>query len=130
MASSFASRRPRLPRSTFGLTLAVLWLAVIVVGCFGAPLFTGYDPIQQDLSSAMQLPSLVHPLGTDALGRDVLSRLLYGGRVSLLSAAEAVLVAAVIGVSLGLIAGYSSRAVDPVSSVSVTHLTLPTRYAG
>ncbi|MFG6280584.1 dipeptide/oligopeptide/nickel ABC transporter permease/ATP-binding protein [Microbacterium sp. 5K110] len=116
MASSSASRRPRLPRPTFGLALAALWLIVIVVGCFGAPLFTGHDPIQQDLSSAMQLPSLVHPLGTDALGRDVLSRLLYGGRVSLLSATEAVLVAATIGVSLGLIAGYSSRAVDTVIS--------------
>ena len=116
MTSTSNTRRPMRVRFSLGVTLAAFWIAVIVIGCFGAPLFTGYDPIQQDLSQALQLPSWAHPLGTDALGRDILSRLLYGGRVSLISATEAVVVAAGIGVPLGLIAGYASRTMDTVIS--------------
>jgi peptide/nickel transport system permease protein len=83
------------------------WLALIVIGCVGAPLFHLTDPLAQDLSHALSLPSPQHLLGTDALGRDVLSRLLFGGRDALLGAVEVVIVALVIGVPIGVIAGYA-----------------------
>ena len=88
-----------------------LWTGVAIVGAvvilvFAGPLFLTQSPIEQDLANAFAGPSAAHPLGTDQLGRDVLSRLLYGGRNDLVIAAVAVLVPLVLGSLLGSIAGY------------------------
>ena len=88
---------------------ALVGLAIIttfVLLATFAPLISPYDPVQQDLSSAVQGPSAAHWFGTDQLGRDVATRLMYGTRISLLIGVLAVLIGLVIGVPLGMVAGY------------------------
>jgi peptide/nickel transport system permease protein len=85
---------------------ALVGLVVIIVACFAAPLIAPADPLAQDLTSVLGGPSFAHPLGTDTLGRDILSRLLHGGQISLESLAVALLVDLVVGIPLGLLAGY------------------------
>lgn len=97
------------PRMIIGASVLALLVAMAVF----APLLVG-DPAFQDLSAVFQSPSSAHLLGTDDLGRDVLSRLVYGGRVSLLAASVAVIVAMVVGVPVGLIAGYFGGWVDSI----------------
>ncbi|OHB30180.1 MAG: peptide ABC transporter permease [Desulfuromonadaceae bacterium GWC2_58_13] len=92
-----------------------LFGAAIVVGMFVmavlAPLLAG-DPGAIDISQRLQAPSLSHWLGTDDLGRDVLSRILYGARISLLVGFVAVGIASIIGIVLGALSGYYGRWVD------------------
>jgi peptide/nickel transport system permease protein len=82
-------------------------MLAVFVGCalFGA-VITPYDPIHQDFSHLLEPPSLSHPFGTDQFGRDILSRTIRGASISLPVAAAAVVLAASVGVTLGLIAGY------------------------
>jgi peptide/nickel transport system permease protein len=101
--------RPRL------LVFGSLVLVMVVVGLL-APLLAPYDPSKTMPSEALQNPSLRHWLGTDNLGRDTLSRVIYGARVSLLVSVIAVSIALACGVSLGLFAGYAGGAVDDVLS--------------
>lgn len=81
-------------------------LVVFVLAALLSPLISPYDPNAQDLTNKLQGPSAAHWLGTDYLGRDVLSRLMYGGRVSLSVSLLSGTFAAVVGLLLGLIAGY------------------------
>jgi peptide/nickel transport system permease protein len=83
----------------------VMILAFVVIAIF-APLLAPYDPYAQDLVVARQQPSAAHWLGTDALGRDTLSRIIYGARTSLLVGIVSVGIAAFLGIWLGLIAGF------------------------
>jgi peptide/nickel transport system permease protein len=98
--------------------LAVASLGVLVlltVASFSAPLVEralGIDANAADLFLRLSPPSAQHPLGTDELGRDLLCRLLYGGRVSLLVGLSAALFAAVVGTGIGLVAGYTGGLVD------------------
>lgn len=92
-------------------TLAVLLVLLVVISVL-APWLAPYPPNQQDLVNALQGPSGAHWLGTDDLGRDVLSRLMYGGQVSLQASLQSVGVALLIAVPLGLIAGYKGGHVD------------------
>lgn len=86
---------------------AAIVLLLIVLAVILAPLLTAADPNQAELRDAMLPPGAPgHPLGADAAGRDIWARLLYGGRVSLLGALLAVVVAALIGIPSGLLAGY------------------------
>lgn len=80
-------------------------LLVVVVGCLLAPWVSPYGPLEQDLMDIYAKPSADHLLGTDQLGRDILSRMLHGGRVTLAGIAQAVVVCTVIGLSLGIAAG-------------------------
>ena len=91
----------RRPLAIAGAVIAVMWLVVAVF----APLIAPYDPLAQTFT-ALQPPSLDHPFGTDELGRDVLSRVIYGARVSIPLALLLVSLAALIGGVLGAIAGY------------------------
>ncbi|WP_327348011.1 dipeptide/oligopeptide/nickel ABC transporter permease/ATP-binding protein [Streptomyces europaeiscabiei] len=89
------------------VTAAALVVVVgIGVAVILAPLLAPHPPLAQDLLHTLSGPSADHPLGTDVLGRDVLSRLLYGGRPTLIGVGVAVLVYAVFGMSLGMLAGY------------------------
>ncbi|MEU6228258.1 dipeptide/oligopeptide/nickel ABC transporter permease/ATP-binding protein [Streptomyces sp. NPDC047042] len=85
---------------------ALAVVTVISVAVILAPLLAPHPPLAQDLFHTLSGPSTDHPLGTDALGRDVLSRLLYGGRPTLVGVGLAVLVYAFVGMSLGMLAGY------------------------
>jgi peptide/nickel transport system permease protein len=81
-------------------------LVSLIVISIGAEWFAPYDPLKQSLREALQSPSSRHWLGTDDLGRDVLSRLIFGGRIALIAAVEATSIAIVLGVPLGLFIGY------------------------
>jgi peptide/nickel transport system permease protein len=90
----------------------VLILGTIVTMCLLAPVLTSQSPTQQDLNHILAGPSSKHLLGTDQLGRDVFSRILYGGRVDLRVAFLAVLLPFLIGTTLGCISGYYGRFYD------------------
>lgn len=102
-----------LRRDQPGLVLFALVGALIAL-CLAAPWITNTDPTATDFANMLLPPSVDHPLGTDDFGRDVLARLLYGGRASLAIAAIAVLVVTGIGVTVGITAGYFGGAVDIV----------------
>ncbi len=84
----------------------------IILLCTFAPLITDKDPVKQTLPDRLQGPSREHPLGTDVLGRDTLSRLLYGGRLSLGITTLVVTLTAVIGTLIGLAAGAIGGLID------------------
>ena len=94
------------------LLAGLILLAVILFLIIAAPLLTSYNPITQDLNATLSGPSAHHLLGTDQLGRDTWSRLLYGGRVDLQVAFIAVLFPFVLGTVLGSVAGYFGGWVD------------------
>ena len=95
-------------------TIATVYLAVLVAAAAAAPLVAPYDPEHQDLTQVLSGPAAEHWLGTDRLGRDVFSRLLYGGRVTLLDVAEATVVFLVLGIAPGVVAGYRGGWLDRV----------------
>jgi peptide/nickel transport system permease protein len=97
-----------------GLTLILL----LVLATVFAPLVTSQNPNFGDLSASLSPPNAAHPFGTDGAGRDILARLLYGGRLSLLGPLLVVLLAAFIGVPLGIAAGYAGGWLDTVLSRS------------
>ena len=103
----------RFLRERFALAGLIFLLVVIVAAVF-APLIAPYEPNTQNLNLINAGPSLAHWFGTDDLGRDILSRLIWGGRTSLRATFEIVAVAAVIAIPLGLIAGFFRGAVDSV----------------
>lgn len=95
----------------------MLWAGSLIVGTMSvlailAPWLAPHDPTVLDVYAILQPPSTAHPFGTDALGRDILSRMLYGARVSLWVGFVAVGISASIGTVLGLIAGYFRGIVD------------------
>ena len=96
------------PRILIGGTLA---LALIVIAIF-APVLAPYPPTLVDISQSLEPPSGAHWLGTDDLGRDVLSRTFYGARISLSVGLIAVGIGLGVGVAIGLVAGYAGGAVD------------------
>ena len=99
-----------------GTRVALAALAIIVLAALAAPLLAPYDPFAQpDIVSGNTLaPSPEHPLGTDQFSRDVLSRLLFGARISLLVGILATTVAVTVGTAWGLAAGYVGGVVDEV----------------
>ncbi|WP_214400926.1 ABC transporter permease [Pseudonocardia lacus] len=95
--------------------LALGWLALVVLASIIAPLLATHPPLEQDLGAVLRAPGQDgHLLGSDDLGRDVYTRALYAGRISLVAAAQAVAVAIALGVVPGLVAGYAGRRVDSV----------------
>jgi peptide/nickel transport system permease protein len=101
----------RLRRSTTFVAGAVI-VVTMVVASLAAPLITPYDPVRMRAADRFQGPSLAHPFGTDQLGRDVLARVLHGGRLSLPMGIAPIAVAAVAGLILGLLAGYYGGRLD------------------
>jgi peptide/nickel transport system permease protein len=104
----------RVIRHDFLTAALAIFLLVVVVMAVLAPLIAPYDPIAQDLPNALQGPSAAHWLGTDDLGRDVLSRIMYGARVSLWASLQSVGVALLLAVPIGLLAGYKGGQTDNV----------------
>jgi oligopeptide transport system permease protein len=92
--------------------LAMVFLVFLIILCAFGPMFSPYTEASQDLKLGATGPSAAHWLGTDSLGRDLFTRLMYGGRMSLLVGAVATFVAMVIGVGYGLVSGLSGPRID------------------
>ncbi|KJF20847.1 ABC transporter permease [Rhodococcus sp. ACPA4] len=92
--------------------VAGIFILLLVIMAVFAPILAPHDPYVQDLVNRLQPPSANHLLGTDDYGRDVLSRLIYGARISLTASLQAVSVALILGLPLGVIAGYRGGWVD------------------
>lgn len=106
-----ATRRRPMP---IGLALAWCYVILIVVVAVFVPWLAPYDPYTQDLSRALTGPTLAHPLGFDYVGRDLLSRLMWGARPTLIGTVISIVTACVIGIPWGLVAGYAGGWIDLV----------------
>ncbi|ODT72004.1 MAG: hypothetical protein ABS75_05895 [Pelagibacterium sp. SCN 63-23] len=106
----------RLHRIPVSLMIAVVMLASVLALMVLVPLWPGFDPVKQSLFFALEPPfqNPQYPLGTDALGRDLLSRLSVAATVSVLVALGAVFISAVVGIVIGLVAGWMRGPVDSV----------------
>ncbi|WP_312909114.1 nickel transporter permease [Natronosalvus caseinilyticus] len=110
--SLYNSRKARQFRAN---TLNVVGLMIVLTILFSAllaPFLTPYEPAKQDLENRLESPSVDHPLGTDQLGRDILTRLLYGARISLRIGVAVVGISLAIGTAVGVTAGYAGGYVD------------------
>ncbi|HID15789.1 MAG TPA: ABC transporter permease [Candidatus Atribacteria bacterium] len=96
------------PLAMVGTVLVIIFLFIALF----APFLTPYDPIKQDLNNILQPPSWAHPFGTDTLGRDILSRIIYGARISLVIGVLVVAISSLIGMALGLISGFFGGYMD------------------
>lgn len=108
-----AGIRPGVSRRVFGFlrrrpatATAALFVALLILVALFAPWIAPHDPYAQDLLNRLQPPDATHLLGTDDYGRDALSRLLFGARISLTAALQAVALALILGLPLGVVAGY------------------------
>ena len=96
----------------FAFTAGLVLTLLLIVAALAAPLLATHDPNAQDTSRRLEPPSSQHPLGLDDLGRDVFSRIVYGARVSLRVGFSVVIIASIIGVTLGAISGYFGGMID------------------
>jgi len=94
--------------------ISLVLLALLILAAIFAPLIAPYDPLAQDANNTLIGPSSTHLLGTDDLGRDILSRLIYGGRVTLTIGFGATAVVLLLGIVIGAVAGYAGGWVDNV----------------
>ena len=112
----------KLLKLPWGMILTVTLLILVIVGPSLAP----YDPIAVDLNNALQRPSAAHLVGTDQLGRDVFSRLLTGGQTTVGISLAALVLSMIVGVPIGLFAGYLGKYVDWIlMRTSDTFMALP-----
>ena len=95
---------------TFGVIICIFWILMAIL----APAIAPYDPISQNMAIKLQAPSAEHFFGTDKFGRDIFSRVIYGGRYSLLAGCLTVIIAGTIGTFYGAIAGYVGGKVDTI----------------
>jgi peptide/nickel transport system permease protein len=102
--------------------IAALYLCILVIVAIAAPLIASHDPSATSLLARYQRPSGGHLLGTDQLGRDEFSRLVFGARTSLQASAISVAVSLALGVPLGLVAGYFGGLVDMILSRTIDAL--------
>jgi len=114
-SSFYADSFRRLRKNKMAMFCLFIILFLIIIAIF-APLIAPYDPTAQDYAAVMQKPSKAHILGTDEYGRDILSRIIYGSRISLSIGIGAQIIASIVGVALGSIAGYYGGKVDMVIS--------------
>jgi peptide/nickel transport system permease protein len=98
--------------AVFGLAVVALFAAVAIA----APWLSPYDPMQTSWSLIRKAPSLAHPFGTDEIGRDVLARVIWGARASLLAGVVSVSISLALGVPIGLLAGYAGGWIDGLIS--------------
>jgi len=95
-----------------GALIAAVVLLLVILALIFAPILAPYSPIDPDTTNIAAHPSIHHLLGTDAIGRDILSRILYGGRLTVVIGLLAILIAAGAGMPLGMVAGYYGGRVD------------------
>lgn len=113
---------------TPSVAISCFVLAAIVLISLAAPIIAPYDPLETDLSSTLEAPSAEHLFGTDQNGRDIFSRILFGGRTTILGALAIVLFSMAIGIPMGLFAGYfggiADRLMMRITDVAVSFPTL------
>src|SRR6266851_1404385 len=102
--------------AAFGLFVIALFVALALV----APLISPYDPNLQTWTAVRKAPSALHWFGTDDVGRDVLARVIYGARASLLAGVISVAIALLVGVPIGIICGYMGGFVDAMIAIGIT----------
>ena len=141
IVSSFEAAPPQyseiryVVRTFFKRKLAVIGLIILlilVIVAIFAPLLAPYDPLAVNLDDRLESPSWKYPLGTDATGRDILSRIIYGTRTSLAVAFGAMGIAASVGITIGMLAGFFGgiihiiimRLVDAIMSIPMLILAL------
>lgn len=108
-----------------GPVIAAVVLVVIVASALLAPLIVPHDPMTMDAVQRLKGPSELHPLGTDAYGRDVLSRVVTGGRISLLIGIGAAVVSVLIGLMIGLVSGFFRTADAIIMRVMDSLMAIP-----
>jgi peptide/nickel transport system permease protein len=113
--SIWRSALSRLLRNYAAITGGI-FLLIVTLACIAAPVLTPYDPAVLSPANALKAPSLKFPMGTDHFGRDQLTRILYGGRISLRVGLISVFIGAGFGVTLGAIAGFWGGWVDEIIS--------------
>ena len=121
MAAQTWKRFRRHPGAMVGAVILILMVLTALL----APL-SPYDPVKSDIKNRFQAPSLAHPFGTDGLGRDLMTRTFYGGRVSMTVGVMVVLMTSIIGISVGTAAGYYGGWIDNIlMRIIDATLTLP-----
>jgi peptide/nickel transport system permease protein len=130
-APTLAKTLRRLSRMRVGVASGVIMIAIVLVALF-APLVAPHDPYEGELVNRLLPPawmpggSWTYLLGTDQIGRDTLSRLIYGAQVSLAAGFLAMVISVLIGVPLGILAGYSGKVADSIISTVINiMLTFP-----
>jgi len=102
-------------------------MVVITLSAIFAPVISPYDPVKPNFGAIRQAPNALHWLGTDAAGMDILSRLIYGGQVSISVAAVAVLISTTLGVVIGLVSGYYGGWIDVfLQRITEVFMSVPT----
>lgn len=127
-ATTFLASQPgflRLVRSRPTLAIGLVILIALTVLAVLAPWVAPYSPVKLSIANRMKPPSGAHWFGTDEFGRDVLSRAIYAGRVSLLVGFAVVVVSSLLGVTLGLIAGFFKRLDTPVARLIDAMMAFP-----
>lgn len=119
-------RRQRFARFNLSARIGAILVFGFTLIAICAPLLAPYDPLQSDWTAVLQAPSMAHPMGTDDLGRDVLSRVIWGAQTSLVAGVASVFIAVGIGVPLGVFAGYFRGWIDTtVTRLADTLLACP-----
>lgn len=113
-APSFGKRMRRIARKKPIGTASLVFIIILALAAIFAPLISPYDPLAPDYSMLRKAPTLEHPFGTDQIGRDVLSRIIYGTRISFLVGVISVGVALAIGTPVGLVSGYFRGPIDEI----------------
>lgn len=113
-SESIAVQLRRMARKNKLAVASAVFLALLILAAIFVPVLSPYDAVNGDASIRLQAPSASHWLGTDEMGRDVLTRLLYGARISLAVGVVPTLVSMIIGVALGVVAGYAGGKTDYV----------------
>ena len=114
-SSFYGDSLKRLKKNRMAMFCAGI-LVLLVLAAIFAPVIAPYDPTYQDYSAVLAAPSMAHPFGTDEYGRDILSRIIYGSRVSISIGIVAQVVASFVGVILGAVAGYYGGRIDSIIS--------------
>ncbi|WP_035724495.1 ABC transporter permease [Fodinicurvata fenggangensis] len=113
--------------SLIGMSVFLL----IVIAALLAPIFATHDPVQQNILFRLQGPSAEHWMGTDAVGRDIYSRILYGARISLIIGLVSVGLAMIVGTAMGVLAGYYGGKIDQlVTQITDVLLAFPSLILG
>src|SRR5688500_14090098 len=92
----------RNPLGLIGLLVVLVWIVIILL----APQIAPADPLKQNVSGRLQAPNNTYPFGSDELGRDMFSRVLYGGRITIPAGVMVIVIGSVIGTVVGAVAGY------------------------
>lgn len=114
-SSFYGDSLRRLKKNKMAMFCACVLILLALMAIF-APLLAPYDPTYQDYSAVLGGPCKAHPFGTDEFGRDILSRIIYGSRVTISIGIVAQIIASIVGVTLGSLAGYYGGWIDSLIS--------------